>query len=109
MLFDFVKYIQPIWYFNQKPGGEVPYWIDYRKLPDDYAAIVQLDGTYKEEISTVADAAFQLYYNGLVWNNGGAVLQMPAIIRNVEDNYLFVRRFFRSTGWFIFSSFVCWR
>lgn len=101
MLFEFIKYIQPIWYFNQKPGGEVPYWIDYRKLPDDYAAIVQLDGTYKEEISTVADAAFQLYYNGLVWNNGGAVLQMPAIIRNVEDNYLFVRRFF-SKHWLVY-------
>lgn len=100
MLFEFIKYIQPIWYFNQKPGGAIPYWIDYRQLPPDYSQLVE-PGKYKEACSVLADGAFQLYYKGLIWSGKNAELQMPSMIRDVEDNYLFVRRFF-ALHWLVY-------
>ncbi len=101
MLFEFIKYIQPIWYFNQKPNGSVPYWLDYKKLPKKYSDIVEIGSGYKNESSALADAAYQLYYNGLIWRNSDAELQLQEVIKDVEDNYLFVSRFF-SKHWLLY-------
>lgn len=105
MLFEFVKYIQPLWYFNQKPLGDIPYWLDYRKLPEDYHDMIDIGCDYKNEDSVVADAALQLLYNGAIMRDNQYAINPQKVINNVDDNYLFVIRFF-SQRWLLYILFI---
>jgi glycosyltransferase involved in cell wall biosynthesis len=94
MLFEFYKYIEPLWYYNRPCEYNIPYWIDYRKLSADKKELVDLCEDYKDEKSRLADAALQLFKVGYITQNGEFAIAQNETVVNVHDNYIFVGRFF---------------
>lgn len=94
MLFDFLKYIMPHWYFLRKPKGNIPYWLDVDLLPEEVQASLDRNVHYENPLSFKFDAAFQLHGLGYLDQNPAHLLQWDNPIREVADNYTFVRRYF---------------
>ncbi len=129
MLFDFLKYINPTWYFNLIPEDQsISYIIDYRKLNKKERDLITIDDEYKTLEGKLADAAYQAWQKGIIKSDSGlsiyssGVISRSSIYRtinlfsdcninvsdepivsNVNDNYRFIRRFFHpSISWYIF-------
>ena len=94
MLFQFLKYINPSWYFNLSPKGNNPYFPDYDFLNEDEKQIIQLDENYSTPEVTKLDAAYQAWNRGIIVRNHEIKLSMNGNIPNVSDNYHFIRKFF---------------
>ena len=129
MLFDFLKYISPTWYFNLVPANQsASFFIDYRKLSKEEQDLLTIDDGYKTLEGKLADAAYQAWHKGIlkcdpklsIYASGVIsrsssyrtinlfgdcnvnVSDEPAV-SNVNDNYQFIRRFFHpGIGWYIF-------
>ena len=129
MLFEFLKYINPTWYFNLIPVDQsVPYFVDYRKLSVEEQDLLTIDDEYKTLQGKLADAAYQAWQKGIIKSDprmtiySSGVISRPANYRtvnlfgdrnvkvsdesavtNVNDNYRFIRRFFHpGISWHIF-------
>lgn len=129
MLFTFLKYISPTWYFNLTPSGQViPYFIDYRKLDKSERNLIDIDEGYFTVEGKLADAAYQAWQKGIMKSDPGLSIYSSDIINRPEsyrtinlfsncnvkvsdnpvvtdlnDNYRFIRRFFHpGIGWYIF-------
>ncbi len=129
MLFEFLKYINPTWYFNLIPVDQsVPYFVDYRKLSVEEQDLLTIDDEYKTLQGKLADAAYQAWQKGIIKSDpkvsiySSGVISRPANYRtvnlfgdrnvkvsdesavtNVNDNYRFIRRFFHpGISWYIF-------
>ena len=67
MLFEFIKYISPNWYFNLVPASQsIPYFVDYRKLSKEEQALLTIDDQYKTLQGKLADAAYQAWHKGII-------------------------------------------
>jgi len=129
MLFTFLKYISPTWYFNLIPEDQsIPYFVDYRKLRTEEHDLLDIDDGYKTLHGKLADAAYQAWQKGIIKSDprmtiySSGVISRPANYRtvnlfgdrnvkvsdesavtNVNDNYRFIRRFFHpGISWHIF-------
>lgn len=105
MLFEFYKYIEPLWYYNRPCEYKIPYWIDYRKIPDIDKELVEPIEEYSDEQSRIADAALQLFKVGYISQNSDFALAQNGTVVNVADNYLFVGRFF-GRNWLLYILIV---
>lgn len=128
MLFTFLKYISPTWYFNLTPADHlVPFFVDYRKLSKEEQALLTLDDGYKTLQGKLADAAYQIWQKGIIKSDSGLSIYFSGVIRrqgnnrtinlfgdchvnvsdepvvtNINDNYRFIRRFFNpGISWYI--------
>ncbi len=128
MLFTFIKYISPAWYFNLTPVGQsVPYFVDYRKLRKEDQAFLNIDDGYKTMQGKLADAAYQAWQQGIIESDpelsiySSGVISRSAynrtinlfgdcivnvsdepIVAHLSDNYRFIRRFFNpAISWYI--------
>lgn len=128
MLFDFLKYISPTWYFNLTPEGQsISYFVDYRKLESVERQLLDLDDKYRTKEGMLADAAYQAWHKGIMKTEPDyslfltAKCQKPDKQRNLDlfesktirineqvfatdinDNYRFIRRFFNpAISWYI--------
>ena len=91
MLFQFLKYITPIHYFNlpRKDGSTIfPLW---QKLPDKIKKQISLDQQYSSSISAVKDAGFRAIHQGYIDNS--PTLGFEGKI-SLKDEYRFVRKYF---------------
>lgn len=121
MLFEFLKYINPTWYFNLIPDRQsTPYYfVDYRKLSSEEQALLDIDGGYKTLQGKLADAAYQAWQKGIMktepeyslYNAGPfqkkgrkkdiklfegftVTVRDDVFVTDVLDNYRFIKRFF---------------
>lgn len=120
MLFSFLKYINPVWYYNLLPANHsIPYFVDYRKLDHTEQGLINIDYSYNTEVGTLADAAYQAWHKGIMKHDPEFLLyttihiqsrSKPRIIKlfdvrtakvsedifvkDIYDNYRFTRRFF---------------
>jgi len=120
VLFDFLKYISPTWYFNLIPAAQsVPYIVDYRKLSKEEQALLTINEGYKTLQGKLADAAYQACDKGIMKTEpeyslySSVQCQKPgrqrvielfaghtvtvkegAFSTDINDNYRFIRRFF---------------
>ncbi len=128
MLFEFLKYISPTWYFNLMPADQsVPYFVDYRKLSKEEQGLLDIDDRYRTLQGKLADAAYQAWQKGIIKNEfryslfnstqfhnsgkykdiklfEGQIVRMISyvFVRDIQDNYHFIRRFFNpAIGWYI--------
>lgn len=128
MLFAFLKYINPIWYFNLIPHGQsIPYFVDYRKLDKEELTLLDIDNAYHTEAGLLADAAYQAWQKGIMktdstfslyesfkdklsikqrtlklFENCSVTVNDSVYVSNIHDNYRFVRRFFDpAISWYI--------
>ncbi len=92
MLFEFLKYTSPTWYFNLKTEGKLPYFPDYDKLDNTLQALLELDNGYSTRDVARMDAAYQAWQKGFVLENPDVSLDFQHINRGISDNYRFLRR-----------------
>ena len=67
-MFQFYKFIAPTWYHRLPPKKSFVYFLDYRKLPAEVQAHIDLDHRYKSEVGMYMDAAFQAWNRGVMLN-----------------------------------------
>ena len=128
MLFEFLKYISPTWYFNLTSADQaVPYFVDYRKLSKEEQDLLTIDDGYKTPQGKLADAAYQAWQKGIIKRDpelslySYGVISRPAkyrtinlfsdcnvnvsdepVVTSIEDNYRCMRRFFNpGISWYI--------
>ncbi|MBI9061381.1 MAG: glycosyltransferase family 2 protein [Marinilabiliaceae bacterium] len=90
-LFSFIKYIQPVWYFNLKAQRE--YWPDYNSLSEDDKQMIRYDDQYTTEKAALCDAAYQAIHKGIVAGNDNESLIPQKSVNTVIDNYRFIRKY----------------
>ena len=95
--FYFMKYVNPTWYFNLKPKvGNVPYFIDYRKLGHYHRPLVDFDKTFSSEDVSLVDASFLAWNRGVIENNTEQALDFQALENKptLLDNYNFIKKYY---------------
>ena len=108
MLFSYLKYVSPVWYFNLKPAKDFHYFPGYAQLQKD-GIDLDVDKAYISEIARERDLgyrAFQLGYiardttqvqDRNIWDDN----KIPAV-----DEYRFLQKNF-SKVWVVYALF--WR
>lgn len=104
MIFEFLKFVKPIWYFNLKANGEIPYFLDYNKLDEEHKRFLNLDEAYVSGEASLRDAAWQGIQKGLILKDPGLALDSKLMQGSlpVEDEYRFIKKYFNSNWlWYI--------
>lgn len=105
MIFSFLKYLKPTWYFNLQPS------IDYSYFPkietvNDACFHLEIDQNYSSEVSQERDFAWRAFQCGFISKSDKEGL---AIWENVTlpivDEYRFFRKNFHK-AWVIYTLFV---
>lgn len=94
-IFSFLKYIQPVWYFNLKPHSDLPYWVDYRLLSTHEQSLISYDSGYKTEEASLRDAAYQAWHKGIISFDPSKRLVFESGITRI-DEYRFTKKYFHS-------------
>jgi glycosyltransferase involved in cell wall biosynthesis len=101
-MFQFYKFIAPTWYHRLPPKKSFVYFLDYRKLPNEVQAHIDLDHQYKSEAGKYMDAAFQAWNRGVMLNEPQYELKITGSIP-LADEYRFVKKYFNPFfAWYIF-------
>lgn len=102
MLFPFLRYISPTWYFHLPAEGSLPYFPDYDLLPESERALIQWDAGYSHAGVARLDAAYQAWHKGFIVSDAKKGLDCSNIKPTLSDNYRFVRRYFHPFwSWYI--------
>jgi hypothetical protein len=105
MIFLFLQYTTPTWYFNLRPKGDTPYWVDWRKLEPAKRAILEPDTGYHNEAATLADAAYQAWLKGIMERDPNLALHSPMPVTDRSANYRFARKWFHPAwSWFTLAA-----
>ncbi len=94
MLFEFIKYINPSWYFNlQPPKREKYYFLDYDSFSDSEKSIISVDKNYSSWEISKNDAAYQAFQKGLI---SKSIPPLSCAYDNcsLQDKYRFVKKYF---------------
>jgi glycosyltransferase involved in cell wall biosynthesis len=100
MIFTFLKYIQPTWYFNLKNDNSL--FVDIRKLKQKNFDLVKLDTNYSSEHAQISDAAYQLLQKGYISTGNEADVNPQDKSISLSDEYRFIRKYFNP----IFSYYI---
>ena len=102
MLFPFLRYISPTWYFNLPAAGPFAYFPDYDLLPEADRALIQWDAGYSHTGVARLDAAYQAWNKGFIVSDPEKGLDYSNTRPTLSDNYRFVRRYFHPLwSWYI--------
>ncbi len=100
-LFNFLKYIKPIWYFNLEARSS-SYFVDSNKLSAEQKKYLQYDTAYHSEVSRAYDLAYQSFHKGLITFTVEDTLSSLQREIPLEDEYYFIRKYFNATwSWYI--------
>lgn len=120
MLFSFLKYIAPTWYYNISSEGSQAnhYFMDYRTLAPSQQALLDIDNGYHKAEATLCDAAYQIMKKGIMNKDAKPLdiepqkkqsirikwfgdremdINSDIYITDVADNYRFVKRYFHKS------------
>jgi len=92
-IFSFLKYVQPIWYFNLEPGNGTPFWINYNKLNTADQALIHFDDRYTSLEASLRDAAYQAWHKGIISFQPEQRLKFSGSLP-LSDEYRFVKKYY---------------
>lgn len=93
MLFSFLQYVSPTWYFNLTPASGLSIFsIDFSKLSEAEKQLIELDDGYRTTAGKYRDMAYQAVQKGFIIPPSDAA--MPAELPNCYDNYRFLRKYY---------------
>lgn len=102
MIFSFLKYVKPIWYFNLKPLQPASYFVDVDKLPESKRSQLQADHQYASEVSRRHDLAYQAFHRGLISFNLDEALAYHDEPLPLDDEYYFLRKYYNQAwSWYV--------
>ena len=120
MLFSFLKYISPTWYYNisSEDSRANHYFLDYRSLLPSQQALLSIDNDYQTVEAILCDAAYQIMKKGIInkeakpldiehqkkqsrrikwFGDREMEINSDIYITDVADNYRFVKRYFHKS------------
>jgi len=105
MIFNFIKYQIPIWYFNLKPALDFGYFPTEKQLKE-IGFDIKIDHRYILEESKIRDLAWNAFQSGFInkaYQPGIDVWQKVKL--PIEDEYLFLRKNFHS-AWVLYTLLI---
>ena len=120
MLFSFLKYISPTWYYNisSEESRANHYFLDYRTLAPSQQDLLDIDDGYHSVEAVFCDAAYQILKKGIMNKDAKPLdiepqkkqsrcikwfgdremdINSDIYITDVVDNYRFVKRYFHKS------------
>lgn len=94
MVFQFLKYLQPIWYFNRRPDLDFAYFPTYDQLEKAGIAIAE-DRNYQHPQARQRDHAWTAFQSGFIHRNShdkNGLDVWQTIVFPIEDEYRFLRK-----------------
>src|SRR5687768_10924460 len=104
MLFHFLRYVQPTWYFNLTTKESSAYFLDYRLLPTEFQKVIEFDNEYVLDEYKLKDAAYQALLKGVIDPTLSNRLKYDFKCC-IKDEYRFVRKYFHPV-WSFYVLFV---
>ena len=94
MIFNYLKYIKPIWYFNLKPSKDFCYFPTISQL-EKAAFLFVIDANYKSKIAQERDVAWTAFQQGFIKTDFQEGMNIWDEIKiPVQDEYVFLRKNF---------------
>ena len=104
MIFNYLKYIKPIWYFNLKPSKDFCYFPTIHQLEKANFPFI-IDANYKSSIAQERDVAWTAFQQGFIKSDFQEGLNIWDEVKiPVRDEYVFLRKNFHK-AW-VFYVFV---
>jgi len=101
MIFNFLKYISPIWYFNLKPALDFGFFPTEEQLKRD-GFLLNLDEKYLSKESKIRDLAWNAFKSGYINNAYEPGIDVwKKVNLPVQDEYLFLRKNYHS-AWVLY-------
>jgi len=102
MIFNFIRYLNPTWYYNLKPQEDHNYFLNKDVLNIENADFLP-DRNYKSKIASQRDLAWRMFQEGWIGvHNGEAINIWDNKKIPVEDEYRFIRKYFGSYwSWYV--------
>ncbi len=106
MIFRFLKYVNPIWYFNLKPNVDFGYFPTIEQLKEQ-SVNFELDNRYQSDVARDRDASWSAFQRGFInkKEKKGIDVWDDKIIIPIVDEYIFIRKNF-SKFWILYVLFV---
>jgi glycosyltransferase involved in cell wall biosynthesis len=101
MIFNHLKYLKPIWYFNLKPKKAYCYFPSEKQLQED-GFYIEKDSNYKSKTAQIHDLSWYAFQSGFITNekqNGVDIWKNNKF--PLEDEYRFLRKNFHS-AWVLY-------
>jgi len=105
MLFNHLKYLKPIWYFNLKPQKDYCYFPSEDQLKDE-GFYIEKDNNYTNEMAQIHDLSWKAFQSGFITNkeqNGLDIWKNNTF--PIEDEYRFLRKNFHHF-WLIYTLMI---
>jgi glycosyltransferase involved in cell wall biosynthesis len=101
MIFNFLRYISPIWYFNLKPALDFGFFPTEEQLKRD-GFLLNLDEKYLSKESKIRDLAWNAFKSGYINNAYEPGIDVwKKVNLPVQDEYLFLRKNYHS-AWVLY-------
>lgn len=118
MIFNFLQYLKPIWYFNLRPQMDFGYFPTERQLKEAGCTIAK-DVRYRSEAARDRDLGWTAFQQGFISAKGETGYDVwEPVISPVFDEYVFLRKnFHQAWVWYVLllrlmsfkNPFVEWR
>ena len=105
MIFNFLKYTRPIWYFNLKSNKDFGYFPTEKQL-EQAGFNMKVDHRYLSDDSKSRDLAWNAFQSGFInkaYEQGVDVWQKIKL--PIEDEYLFLRKNYHA-AWVLYTLFI---
>lgn len=103
MLFPFLQYVNPTWYFNLPSAGRIAYFPDYDLLSEKEQSFFKLDTEYSNRAVTKLDIAYQAWNKGIIEFDYEKKLDYVKVKPSILDNYRFLRKYYHPLwSWYVF-------
>jgi glycosyltransferase involved in cell wall biosynthesis len=104
MIFNYLKYLKPTWYFNLKSCRDWSYFPDLKKINDQNISVSE-DLRYQSQTSVNRDFAWSAFQSGYISMSDNQGLNVwESVTLPIFDEYLFLRKNFHA-GWVIYVLF----
>lgn len=101
MIFNFLTYLKPIWYFNRRPGKDWCYFPTRQQLQKVSLNLTE-DTGYTSGLSRERDLAWTAFQSGFISTNGDIGIDVwKQTSLPVEDEYRFLKKNFHP-GWVLY-------
>ena len=93
MIFNFLTYIKPVWYFNRNQQNGKTIFSNPKAIPKEIENYIIWDNNYKSNEASLRDASWQVFQKGYIGNT--ETLRFEGKFP-IVDEYRFVRKYQKS-------------
>ncbi len=105
MIFNHLKYLKPVWYYNLKPSRDYAYFPTQEQLVEN-GIFIEKDANYQSKIAQNHDLAWTAFQSGFICKHGQNGLNIwEKHVFPIADEYRFLRKNFHA-AWVLYVLLV---